>query len=128
MEKESEVWLEIRKFYKDEFGIEEALVDVMGDIQILKLCATGASNEAISLFLDIGLTQVMETIMIHVGFSGWDNNLPFNPLLLYKYTMIDRPEIREMKHLGLSDEILARAYTVAELVYKLERILDEKWI
>ncbi len=117
LQSEFETWEEVKRFYKERFGIEPVLVELMSDINILRLCATGASNNAITEFLSLPLEDelfhpVSDVIDKYYGFRGWANNLDYSPLRL-------------LESGELTDELQIR---VCETYLALERLLDEKWI
>jgi len=128
----SELWESVKQFYQEKFGIAPELVDVMADFYVLKLCATGASNSSIAHFLDMEVEIVGEIIDRNFGFTGWDNNLDFNPLRLYKSMNEVSKElfrdrvIEDYKY--VEDAIITRMFDASALVNNLERLLDENWI
>ena len=77
-------WEEVKKFYQDTFGIDSWAVEVMANLDILVLCASGASNKSISIFTDIGCDEVSGVIKQTFSFDGWEENLPINPYSMYK--------------------------------------------
>jgi hypothetical protein len=127
-----EVWETIKSFYREKFGTAPELVDLAPVIDLLRLCASGASNESIAKFFNESEEGLMELFDAHLGFMGWKQDLPFSPLKLYKY--MDLPDGQKF-----TDEIIIRygfklnidlknMYESARLVERLERMFNETWI
>jgi hypothetical protein len=126
-------WDRVKQFYKDKFNIEPALVDIMSEIDVLKLCATGSSNKSISKFLDLDEEFVSETISKRLGLNGWVADLPFNPFRMYKslgapYDLESFRNIVIISYGYQSDLEINKMYNAAGIVVNLEKLLDEQWI
>lgn len=136
MENKQELWNQVKNYYHDKFGVEPALVDLMADYDILRLCASGSGNNRISEFLSMDLCDVEFILDRYLGFKGWTNNLIFSPLKVYS-------ELKDKTYENFVDTIvktkdddfawnlngeLDHAYNSAIIVYNLERLIDEKWI
>lgn len=136
MENKQETWEQIKKFYQDKFGVEPALVDLMADYDILKLCASGSGNKRISEFLSMDMKDVTFILDKCLGFGGWNNDLTFSPLSIYSQLEDKSYESFVDKVVKTADDDFAwnlnrelnHAYESARFVYNLERLIDEKWI
>lgn len=132
MKSEHEVWNEVRDYYYKRFGIAPELVDIAPVLDILRLCASGSSNKSIAVFLGETEMGISEVIDAYLGFMGWEIDLSFSPLKLYK--QLNNPDEETfknnvvLKHKYLITHDLERMYKAAAMVEKLERLFDEKWI
>lgn len=111
--KQQELWTQILQFYKDKFNLEPDMVDLATNFDILKMCATGASNKTIADFLNIDEELVTNTIDKYLGFTGWEEDLKYNPYKIYT---------------GIAEEFSEFEFTLVNAVLVLERMLDEKWV
>lgn len=132
MKSKQELYNQIKQFYKEKFGIDAELVDIVSVFDILKLCASGASNKSISCFLDESEILISQIVDAYLGFNGWKEDLFFSPLKLYKD--LESPE--EVDFVNKVVEIygykwnmdLHRMYESARLAEDMEKLLDEKWV
>ena len=130
---QNELWDYLKQFYKEKFGMEPGLVDIMADIDILRLCATGASTKSIVSFLNLEPEIVEDVLDKYFGFKGWINDLQINPLAIYKHP--DNGGFRTLQEFsnymtsvyGYVD-MLETIYNCVVVTDMLERLLDEKWI
>ena len=76
-------WECVKDFYKTNFGIESWVVELYANLEILQLCASGASSESISVFCDLDLDDVVEILMNTFFFPGWKVDLSVNPYKIY---------------------------------------------
>ncbi len=129
---DNEVWEEVRKFYIEKFGISPELVDIAPILDLLRLCASGSSNKSIAKFFDETEEGLMELFDAHLGFMGWDIDMKFSPLKLYKE--LDDKSLESFKDAVVTKYgyhhpwFIERLYKTASFVDKLERLFDEKWI
>lgn len=127
-----DAWEAIKTFYTDKFGVSPDLVDILSVFDVLKLCASGACNMSISDFLYIEEQATINILDAYLGFTGWETDLSFSPLGLYKElgnpdeaTFVDNV----ITKYGYTVDIdLHRMYESARHVERLERLLDEKWV
>lgn len=109
----SEVWENVKRFYKEKFDIEPEIVDLYCDYSVLLMCATGASNQSIANFLGMERKEVAAIVNKYFDiFYGWGEDLSTNPLKMYRDgELIDYLELK-----------------VCEKFVELEKLLDEKWV
>jgi hypothetical protein len=77
-------WKVLVKLYKKSFGVPEEVLSVMAVRAILLLCASGLSNESISIFLETDRKIVDNYIKDVFKFDGWGADLRYNPLYYEK--------------------------------------------
>lgn len=127
-----ELWETLKSFYKEKFGIAPELVDIVSVIDLLKLCAAGADNKSIASFLNETEMGVAQTIDAYLGFMGWEYNLSFSPMRLYKE--LNKPDVETfineviIRYGYKLNEDITKMYESACIVDKLERLLDEEWV
>lgn len=132
MTEKRDTWSNIKEFYTKRFGISPELVDIMSVFDILKLCASGSSNIAISKFLGETEESIMEINDAYLGFMGWKMDLDFSPLKFYKE--LNNPMEKEFvdsviqKYGYKLNADLHHMYESASIVERLEKLIDEKWI
>jgi hypothetical protein len=132
MNSEKDLWEEVRDYYYKRFGIAPELVDIAPVLDILRLSASGSSNKVIAEFFNEHEMGVSETVDAYLGFMGWEHNLSFSPLKIYKE--LNKPSLEVFKeHVVLrfgitNDMVILYMYNASVIVDKLERLFDEKWI
>lgn len=123
-------WEYVKEFYKTHFGIDEWVIELYANLDILQLCASGASNKSIVEFCDLEEDDVVEILMNTFKFPGWKIDLPINPYKVFSNV----GESEEAFHKEIKDSNIFELKTITD-VYKLcktmkdieERIADE-WI
>lgn len=131
MQTEEKVWEQVQQFYKETFGLEPYMVDMMIDHPILKMCAAGSSNKTIAEF--IGTTDSIEDVLDkHFGFRGWSVDLEFSPIRIYnelgrcdEQTFVDQIVIRFGNLMNID---IHNMYKACVAFTNIERMLDETWI
>jgi hypothetical protein len=89
-------WNYIKEFYKEHFGIDSWVVELLANRDILLLCSSGASDRTISTFLDIEEEEVVLVIKESFDFHGWEVDIPLNPYKTYSELLyIDDNEERK---------------------------------
>jgi hypothetical protein len=124
------VWDEVKQYYYEKFGTAPELVDIAAVFDILRLCASGSSNDSIEAFF--GESNLEELFDVYLGFTGWVSDLPFSPLQLYN--SLDDKSLQNFRNEYITrygydnDKLIINMHNAAGLVSNLERLLDEKWI
>lgn len=120
-------WDGIKEFYMEHFGISNWVVEMLANLDILTLCASGASNKTISDFLNISEDEIALVIKEVFEFSGWDIDLPINPYKSYKETsdidfstLYSYPEFK-----WLEPEILVR---ICDIMSNIEERIYDEWV
>lgn len=127
----NELWDEIKEFYKNRFGIEPELVEIMSDLNILRLCAGGTPTWRIAKVLGLELEEVEHTLENRLEMSGWIFDISFSPLRIYKELEnknLDDFKKEVAKYASEDDVVLERMFLASEVVTKLERMLDDEWV
>jgi hypothetical protein len=135
MQKE-QVWKEVQEFYKIKFGYEASLLDAFIDYDILKMCVGGASTQTICKFLGIQedkvYTPVTNAIDRHFGFQGWNTDLEFSPINVYRNLETkDEESFADYVtiHYGnLMNVDIHNMYKACVVFIELEKLLNEKWV
>lgn len=127
----NEVWNQLQQFYKDKFDTEPELVEIASVIEVLRLCASGTATWKIAKFLGLELGEVENVLDKYLGLDGWVFDLNYNPLRIYKN--LEEKNLENytdfIARCGLlQDAVVEQTYKAAELVYSLERLIDENWI
>lgn len=133
-------WDTVKEFYQKEFGIEEWVVELYANMDILSLCASGASNKDIEEFLEIPEKEIVTVIRETFDFDGWDKALPLNP---YRLFCSYDGAISSVSHFldfvsALSTEFgayrefaslrLDKIFYICETMYDIERKIQDEWI
>jgi hypothetical protein len=128
----TELWNEVKDFYYERFGIAPELVEIAPILDLLRLCASGSSNKTIANFFNETEEGLMELFDAYLGFMGWEKDLSFSPLRVYKELNCGSSDIftdAVVQTYGYKvDQDIKRMYESAKMVEKLERLFDEKWI
>jgi hypothetical protein len=129
-----DTWNQVKDFYTQKFGTSPELVDIAPVLDLLRLCASGSSNKTIAKFYGESEESLMEIFDAYFGFMGWEKDLSFSPLALYKElkspdqsTFTDVVIQRYDVNTSLS-RMFVKMYESSVMVEKLERLFDEKWI
>jgi len=75
---------DIKNYYASNLKIKPKYVDIMADLEILRLCASGLANKSISRVLDVETSEIEKVIHKYLKFYGWLEDLDINPLILYQ--------------------------------------------
>ncbi len=135
-------WDAVKDFYKEKFGIDEGVVEMYANLDILVLCASGASNETIERFLEIPIEEVKKVIRETFAFDGWQEDIPANPYKIFTDLeqdletpkFVDTRFISEMMFALNSykqedkDKTIYRAYWVCRTMSEIERKINDEWI
>jgi hypothetical protein len=126
------LWNDVKDFYNSRFGIAPELVDIAPVLDLLRLCASGSSNKTIAKFFNESEEGLIKLFDAYLGFMGWEKDLSFSPLQLYKGMGCPTGDLftnEVIQKFGYKLNMdLARMYESARIVEKLERLFDEKWI
>jgi hypothetical protein len=79
----TDTWKEILKFYEKELDIPRNVTEFLAVLEILKGCAMGLSNNRIAKGYD-DVDYVAITLINYFNFPGWEYDLDFSPLAIYK--------------------------------------------
>lgn len=109
---ENNLWDNVKKFYKERFGIDAELVDIMSNRDVLLMFVSGYSTSTISTSLNIEESEINDVIYRYLGTVGWDKDLSISPIRMY----------RDGKNLPDDMKEACRIYEM------LEEALNEKWI
>ncbi len=133
-------WECIKEFYQKEFGIEGWVVELYANMDILSLCASGASNETIEKFLEIPLEEIKKVLLETFEFEGWQKDLPMNP---YRIFCLYKGTISSIQHFSdfvgeIGTELakyndfklcnLDKIFYICETMYDIERKIQDEWI
>lgn len=123
-------WEYIKEFYKEHFGIDNWVVEMMANRDVLLLCASGASNKTISTFLDISENEVRLVIEEAFDFTGWAVDLPINPYRLYSNVLGDFNEFyKEMKNSNVFElKAIEDVYSLCKTMEEIEERIYNEWI
>lgn len=123
-------WEYVKEFYKQHFGIEGWVVELYANLDILTLCASGASNESIMNVCDIELDDLVEVLMNTFKFPGWKVDLPINPYKLYTSLEGDYDsfykEIQQTNLFGF--HAIEDLYSICKTMKELEERIVNEWI
>lgn len=125
------VWKQVQEFYLEKFGITPDLIEIATNIDILKMCATGASNETIGNFFEVDTETVSYIIDKHLGFRGFDKDQPNNAYRIYNDLddkSLDMFIDAVTSMYGNLVWPVETIYNAVRQVSNLEGLLDEKWI
>lgn len=127
-------WDTVKEFYKESFGIDGWVVEMYANLDILTLCASGASNESISNFLEIPKDEVKKVLKETFEFDGWEEDLPLNPYKLYTDGIKEYPNhvesrlISEFRKTFQTERYIYVAYWICRTLDDIERKIQDEWI
>ena len=132
-------WNDVKDFYKDKFGIDGWVVELYANLDILLLCASGASNESISKFTDIPEEEVRKVIRNTFGFEGWVEDLPLNPYKVYCEMLDMYPKGLETRFISETSSTLIpyqerikidkfKAYHICKTMKEIEDKIKDEWV
>lgn len=123
-------WEYIKEFYKQHFGIDNWVVEMMANRDILLLCASGASNRTISTFLDISQDEIELVIKESFDFIGWKEDLPVNPYRLYSNVLGSFDEFyKEMKNSNVFElRAIEDVHSICRTMKEIEERIYDEWI
>lgn len=133
-------WESVKEFYQKEFGIDGWVVEMYANLDVLILCASGASNTTIEMFLEIPIYEVKKVIEETFDFAGWDKDLPVNP---YKTFCSYNGKVSSVEHFhdfvgticvelgkysGFESVKTDKLFYLCETMYDIERKIQDEWI
>lgn len=135
--KESQ-WNEIKEFYKERFGINPEIVDLMASNDVLLMSVSGSSNKSISTLLDIDESYVKDILSTVLDFEGWDTDLSISPYLIYERlsnatSKSGYPLFREFTeeisviHDFDSVDSLKTMFRICRIYDKISELIDKEW-
>lgn len=131
-----DIWAGIKKYYKDTFGFDEELVELMAGYDVALMCASGASNDTIAKFFNIDSEEIKLVLDELLHFSGWDIDLSCNPYSVF-VAMTDTYSLSLLENFStimkkacpeISDEDMRNAFNVCLECVKIEQKLDIGWV
>ena len=124
----------LRILYKEQYNIDEVMVELMSDRDILHLTASGTSNKSISTFLNIDADEIARVNKIFYGFDGWIVDLDINPMTVYsnmtKLGYFDYETFRnELDLLSpyYEEDQIKLIFEVCSKFKTIEKLLEEEW-
>lgn len=63
---------------------DKTSLEVLTALDIMRMCLSGLSNNYISLALNIPKDEVAEVLCSTLGHQGWEDDLGFSPLAVFK--------------------------------------------
>jgi len=111
-------WNYVKEFYKQTFGIQDWVIELYANLDILQLCASGASNESIVKFSDLDLEDVVEILMNTFNFPGWGEDLPINPYKLYLELCVTVPN--ESSRAKVFEDLICLTFLTKESLRSLD--------
>lgn len=136
-------WEVVKEFYKEKFGIDQWVVEMFANMDILILCASGASNESIETFLEVPINEIVKVLEQTFNFRGWQHELPINPYYLFTHydgvissvkhftdfvSEVDL-ELEKFSTFRESKDIdVQKLFYICETMYDIERKIQDEWI
>lgn len=123
-------WERIKEFYRRYFGIEGWVVELYANLDLLQLCASGASNKSILNFCDIEEDDLVEILMNTFQFPGWSDDLPCNPYKLYNDLEGNYREFyKELKACNVFElRTIKNVFTMCKAMKEIEERIQDEWI
>jgi len=133
-------WNLLKEFYKEKFGLDGWVVEMYANMDILCLCASGASNETIEKFLEIPLEEIKPVLEDTFEFPGWDEDLPINPYRMFcNYggqissvqhfsDFVKETELELSKYSNSIHKDVSKMFYLCETMYDIERKIQDEWI
>lgn len=131
-------WEAIKEFYKETFGIDGWLVEMYANLDILILCASGASNESIEKFTELPANEIRKVINDAFEFEGWEKDLDFSPYKMFcdyngtkssieHFVSFTQDVAVELSRSGVfvnQDKV----FYLCEAMHDIERKIQDEWI
>lgn len=116
---------DVKNYYASNLQIKPKYVDIMADLEILRLCACGLANKSISRVLDLDTSEIEKIIHKHLKFYGWLEDLDINPLVLYQKVSRNKLKFVEEYVLITGDASRYSIRVVYEVVDKYREIDED---
>jgi hypothetical protein len=116
--------------YKERWGIDELIVELMAVEGILEKCASGLSNRTINEYYDYSNSDpyILDAINEHFCFDGWGQDLDINPLMVYNRCNQSfhkfEAEVTVLSHMLSSDE-LRTAYRICVWLENIKKEIED---
>lgn len=136
---EENQWKTIKEFYYINFSIAPELVDLMASNDILIMCVSGASNNSISVILDVDMESVHEVVESVLGFDGWADDLLINPFSIYNLLLSHSGKrgfemFKEFESMVddnplsiVTDDDIKTMFRICKIYSEIESLLDIEW-
>jgi hypothetical protein len=123
------LWYQIVEIYKEKFHTNEEIINLIAVKDILKLSVSGLSNATIANHYDFDIEYVQSVLKEFLGFTGWDRDVDFSPLLLYKNHKALLDFVTEAKTISATaDDLLAiMCYNLCKQFEELERTINDNY-
>lgn len=123
-----DTWDSIRKMYGVLFQIPAIIVDCMAVEPVMVLVSKGYSNKRIARELDEDELKIEATINEVVGFSGFEEDLDYDPSAVFKRHRFNRYLFTNEVHRispASSEKSILKSYKVCEILERLEGKIEK---
>lgn len=105
------------------------LLDLISNYDILLQVAQGKSNKTIALSTDLSIEDIDKIVKKYYNFSGFSEDLDFNPRAIFKRTKSADEFAYESTLISAvsSPNIISTAYDICKIFSEIERRLDKEW-
>lgn len=129
-------WEILRNFYKDNFGINPDVVDLVASNDILLMSVSGSSNHSISVMLDVDESVIVDVLRTVLDFDGWGDDLLTNPYYTFSYlcnmgkTLFKdfRNEVVSTFGTTVKDADIQTMFRVCRTYDKISERLEREWV
>ena len=124
-------WIEVSSQYAGMMGVPVNVIEYLSVTEILKCAVTGMSNSRIADRYGIcdSDNYVSNVLIDNLSFSGWEDDLNFNPLALFNQTDGDYmryySKVIEYAPYMYSDAIIVMSYNICLIYTKIKELLVE---
>lgn len=102
------LWEFFLQDYSKKTSLPIKVLELIAVLPLVKLCAVGNSNKSIAKRYRVTVEYVEDVLINSLNFSGWEDNLEFSPLAIYK----EYPEFNAYKAMVLSRSQVKEAVVV----------------
>ena len=124
------LWDKVKRLYFEKFGYTDTLVEMVASSLILKLCASGTSNKQIADALELDIEVVVEEIEKWLYFSGWEEQLACDPLVLWR-AFYSQGSVTYKEFDTLYDALMVlpdNVSTVCSRYLAIEKTIMKEWL
>jgi hypothetical protein len=124
-------WDLILSLYFTHHKLNPAIVNLVAVEPIIKCCVMGDCNFKIARAYKISQKEVEKILVSYINFFGWEYDLDFNPLALYK--RVEGDFLKYCEEINLisavtKSKIIYMSFNICRHYFMLRKVIDKHYV